>query len=161
MSQWKRRRSCGPSSSVPHRQVRAEAGEEPTAEAEKLLVADIKQVWGKYQEKGRLKTSVEGISAEDIGRAQEMLEQDALQQMKKPQLIFENDRNVKNKASQIVSVSTQIPQMVPVGQNVQIGVENGINDQQLTDYTGSDIKSSISIHANTDKELFLQKQLNY
>ena len=124
-------------------------------------MADIKQVWGKYQEKGRLKTSVEGISAEDIGRAQEMLEQDALQQMQKPQLIFENDINAKSGSGQIVSVSAQIPKTVSVGQNVQIGVENGIHDQQLTDSTGSDIKSSISIHANTDKELFLQKQLNY
>jgi len=62
----------------------------------------------------------------------EALEQDALQQMKKPQLIFESNVNAKSGSGQIVSVSAQIPKTVSVGQNVQIGVENGINTRQLT-----------------------------
>ena len=102
-------------------------------------MADIKQVWGKYQEKGRLKTSVEGISAEDIGRAQEMLEQDALQQMQKPQLIFENDINAKSEAGQIISVSSQIPEQVAVGQNIRMDAQNGTNAQQLTNELQDDM----------------------
>ena len=103
-------------------------------------MADIKQVWGKYQEKDRLKTSVEGMSAEDIGRAQEMLEQDALQQMQKPQLIFENDIHAKSEASQIISVSSQIPEQVAVGQNIRMDAQNGTNAQQLTNELQDDIK---------------------
>ena len=103
-------------------------------------MADIKQVWGKYQEKDRLKTSVEGISAQDIGRAQKMLEQDALQQMQKPQLIFENDIHAKSEAGQIISVSSQIPEQVAVGQNIRMDVQNGTNAQQLTNELQDDIK---------------------
>jgi len=120
--------------------VEAAAGGELTPEAETLLKADIKQAWGKYQEKDRLKTSVEGMSAQDIGRVQEMLEQDVLQQVQKPQLIFEKKLNAKNEANQIISVSAQVPKTVSVGQNVQIGVENGINTRQLTNELQDDIK---------------------
>jgi len=120
--------------------VETAAGGELTPEAETLLKADIKQAWGKYREKTEIEKSAKTMSAQDLGRVKEALEQDALQQMQKPQLIFENRLNAKNEANQIISVSAQVPKTVSVGQNVQIGVENGINTRQLTNELQDDIK---------------------